>query len=121
MDELAEAVIKGTTRDELHQRRVAPTYLAAHLRRDDIDILDSFDGRDVRRSLNVGAFPMPELAPDEVLVVVRASAIDMGRVFPALSSVYPLERVGEAARLVQTNQHVEKVGELCPLPRRGWV
>ena len=38
---------------------------------------------------------------------------------PALSTVYPLDEVGEAARLVQTNQHIGKVGVLCLAPEPG--
>ena len=43
----------------------------------------------------------------------------MGRLRPMLSSVYPLAEVGEAARLVQTNRHVGKLGVLCLAPRPG--
>uniref|UniRef100_UPI0004C06370 crotonyl-CoA carboxylase/reductase n=1 Tax=Spirillospora albida TaxID=58123 RepID=UPI0004C06370 len=43
----------------------------------------------------------------------------MGRIVPVLSRVYPLSEVGEAARLVQENGHVGKVGVLCMAPREG--
>jgi crotonyl-CoA reductase len=43
----------------------------------------------------------------------------MGRIVPALSKVYPLERVAEAAREVQLNRHVGKVGVLCLAAREG--
>ncbi len=38
---------------------------------------------------------------------------------PTLSKVYPLEQVGEAAREVQLNRHVGKVGVLCLAEREG--
>ena len=44
---------------------------------------------------------------------------DLGHLVPMLSSVYSLEQVGEAARLVQQNGHVGKVGVLCMSPERG--
>jgi crotonyl-CoA reductase len=45
--------------------------------------------------------------------------IQMGRIVPALTNVYPLEEVGEAARAVQLNRHVGKVGVLCLAEREG--
>jgi crotonyl-CoA reductase len=43
----------------------------------------------------------------------------LGKISPVLSTVYPLGEVGEAARLVQTNQHMGKVGVLCMAPKEG--
>jgi crotonyl-CoA reductase len=45
--------------------------------------------------------------------------IAQGRILPALSRVYPLEAVAEAAREVQLNRHVGKVGVLCLAKREG--
>jgi crotonyl-CoA reductase len=45
--------------------------------------------------------------------------ISMGQIMPALSALYPLAEVGEAARLVQTNGHIGKVGVLCLAPEPG--
>ena len=45
--------------------------------------------------------------------------IGLGRINPTLSSVYPLDEVGEATRAVQLNQHVGKVGVLCLAPKPG--
>lgn len=45
--------------------------------------------------------------------------IQRGAIVPALSKVFPLERVGEAAREVQLNRHVGKVGVLCLAEREG--
>jgi crotonyl-CoA reductase len=42
-----------------------------------------------------------------------------GRIHPTLSAVYPLERTGEAAWLVQQNRHEGKVGVLCLAPQEG--
>lgn len=39
--------------------------------------------------------------------------IDMGRIMPMLSRTHPLGEIGEAARLVQQNAHIGKVGVLC--------
>ncbi|MFE9453866.1 crotonyl-CoA carboxylase/reductase [Streptomyces sp. NPDC006739] len=45
--------------------------------------------------------------------------VQLGKLMPALSTVYPLDEIGEAARLVQNNQHMGKVGVLCLAPRTG--
>jgi crotonyl-CoA reductase len=45
--------------------------------------------------------------------------VELGRLMPTLSTVYPLAEVAEAARLVQTNGHTGKVGVLCLAPRTG--
>ncbi|GIE97633.1 crotonyl-CoA carboxylase/reductase [Paractinoplanes rishiriensis] len=45
--------------------------------------------------------------------------LQLGRLAPTLSRVYPLGEVGEATRAVQLNQHVGKVGVLCLAPTAG--
>lgn len=45
--------------------------------------------------------------------------VAMGKISPVLSSVYGLHEVGEAARLVQNNQHLGKVAVLCQAPHEG--
>lgn len=45
--------------------------------------------------------------------------VEQGRIVPALSAIYPLAEIGEAARLVQTNAHIGKIGVLCLAPRTG--
>ncbi|WP_405534568.1 crotonyl-CoA carboxylase/reductase [Streptomyces sp. NBC_00075] len=43
----------------------------------------------------------------------------LGRLSPVLSRTFPLADVGEAARLVQSNQHLGKVGVLCLAAEEG--
>lgn len=45
--------------------------------------------------------------------------IRLGRIVPALSAVFRLEQIGEAARAVQLNRHVGKIGVLCLAEREG--
>jgi crotonyl-CoA reductase len=45
--------------------------------------------------------------------------VQLGKLMPTLSTVYPLSEVGEATRLVQTNQHFGKIGVLCLAPHTG--
>ncbi len=61
------------------------TYRAAYLAREDEHMFgDSFADRDVRSSLRLGEVPMPELAPDEVVVAVMASAINFNTVWSSV-------------------------------------
>jgi crotonyl-CoA reductase len=45
--------------------------------------------------------------------------VRLGKIVPVLSRVFTLEETGEAARHVQTNQHVGKVGVLCLAEKEG--
>ncbi|WP_324789498.1 crotonyl-CoA carboxylase/reductase [Streptomyces sp. H51] len=45
--------------------------------------------------------------------------IALGSLMPALSETYPLDEVGAAARTVQLNRHMGKVGVLCLAPATG--
>jgi crotonyl-CoA reductase len=45
--------------------------------------------------------------------------IAQGRIHPTLSSVYPLEKTGQAVRDVHRNTHHGKVGVLCLAPEEG--
>ncbi len=74
------------------------TYRAAYLAREDQEIFAGVRDKDVRRSLRIGEVPLPELAPDEVLVAVMASAINYNTVWSAMFEPIPtfrfLERLG---------------------------
>ncbi|MEU8150182.1 crotonyl-CoA carboxylase/reductase [Nonomuraea sp. NPDC048901] len=114
---LAEAVVAGAAPAELASLEVPTRYRAVHLRKDEVGMFDRQDkdrpgkdrpgkdgqdndgpDKDVRRSLHVGEVPMPELAPDEVLVAVMASAINFNTVWSAMFEPIPtfafLERFG---------------------------
>ena len=45
--------------------------------------------------------------------------LEMGRLQPALTEVFPLERTAEAAHRLDTNSHIGKVGVLCLAPEEG--
>ncbi|GAB3888037.1 crotonyl-CoA carboxylase/reductase [Kibdelosporangium lantanae] len=81
MDVLAQAAVRGADADELGRLPVPAEYPATHIRVEDIDMFGAVDDKDVRKSLRVGAVPMPELAPDEVLVAVMASSINYNTVW----------------------------------------
>jgi crotonyl-CoA reductase len=45
--------------------------------------------------------------------------LDLGKIQPLLSAVYPLEQTGEAARRIHRNEHEGKIGILCLAPEEG--
>ncbi len=99
---LADALAAQASAEELVGCEIPSTYSAAHLSKDDESIFDGESDKDVRRSIRVGEVPMPELAPDEVLVGVMASAINYNTVWSAtfepISTFRFLERLGRRSK-----------------------
>ncbi|MFE4860723.1 crotonyl-CoA carboxylase/reductase [Streptomyces sp. NPDC056670] len=89
MDALAEAVVNGAPGHELERIPVPDDYVAVHTRAEDAGIFQGAEDKDVRRSLRVGAVPMPRLAPDEVLIAVMASGINYNTVWSATFDPVP--------------------------------
>ncbi|WP_019634553.1 crotonyl-CoA carboxylase/reductase [Actinomadura atramentaria] len=89
MDALAEAVVAGEPADVLERIPVPDAYTAAHTRVQDAGMFRGVEDKDVRKSLRVGEVPMPELAPDEALVAVMASAMNYNTVWSAIFEPLP--------------------------------
>ncbi|MDT0343203.1 crotonyl-CoA carboxylase/reductase [Streptomyces litchfieldiae] len=89
MDSLAEALLSGATPEELNRHPVPDEYIAAHISAADVGMFDGVADKDVRKSIRVGKVPMPELAPDEVLVAVMASSINFNTVWSATFEPLP--------------------------------
>ncbi|MFE5794729.1 crotonyl-CoA carboxylase/reductase [Streptomyces sp. NPDC056503] len=75
-----DALVGGTLPD---------TYRAAHIRAQDTEMFAGVQDKDVRKSLHVGQVPLPEIAPDEVLIAVMASAINYNTVWSAMFEPMP--------------------------------
>lgn len=84
MDSLTQAVLDGGSAERITAEPVPRTYRAAYLKASDADMFSGCTDKDVRRSLHVGDVPMPELAPDEVLVAVMASSVNYNSVWSAM-------------------------------------
>src|SRR6266567_1736386 len=91
---LSEAVLAGAGPEELLACPLPDRYPAAFLRREDQGMFDgAADGdKDVRRSLRLGEVPMPEPAPDEVIVAVLAAAVNYNTVWSAMFEPIPTFR-----------------------------
>jgi crotonyl-CoA reductase len=92
MSSLEQAVITGAPAAELARLPLPKQYTAAHLRLEDVDMFRGAIDKDVRKSLHVGRVATPELAPDEVLIAVMASAINYNTVWSATFEPMPTFR-----------------------------
>ncbi len=93
---LVEALAHGASSEQLAECELPATYVAAHLSSEDETMFGGDDDRDVRRSLRVGEVPLPELAPDEVLLAVMASAVNYNTVWSAMFEPVPTFRFLES-------------------------
>ncbi|MFE6041998.1 crotonyl-CoA carboxylase/reductase [Streptomyces sp. NPDC056452] len=89
MDAMTEAILRGAGPEEIENTELPGEYLAAHLRAEDLGMFDGVSDKDVRKSLHVGNVPMPEIAPDEVVVAVMASSINYNTVWSATFEPVP--------------------------------
>ncbi|WP_075743902.1 MULTISPECIES: crotonyl-CoA carboxylase/reductase [Actinoalloteichus] len=89
MDPLSEAVIAGAPAADLSRLAPPERFVAAHLRAEDVGMFGGVVDKDVRKSLRVGEVAMPELAPDEVLIAVMASAVNYNTVWSAMFEPLP--------------------------------
>lgn len=98
MNDLVQAVREKSGPEELSACALPASYRAAYLAREDEQIFEGRTDKDVRCSLHVGDMPLPELAPDEALIAVMASAINYNTVWSAtfepISTFRFLERWG---------------------------
>jgi crotonyl-CoA reductase len=104
MEEILAAILGGAARDELARLPIPPTYRAAFVRRDEVDMFEGLSStdKDPRKSLHVGEVETPELAPDEAYVAVMASAINFNTVWTSIFEPMPtflfLDRLGNESR-----------------------
>jgi crotonyl-CoA reductase len=86
---LSEAVLAGADAADLESLPLPDGFPAATVRACDVDMFRDVEDKDVRKSLIVGDVPMPELAPDEALIAVMASAINYNTVWTAMFEPVP--------------------------------
>lgn len=86
---MADALLDGADPERLAATPLPRTYYAAHLRAEDVDMFHQATDKDVRSSLRLGHVPMPELAPDEVVVAVMASSINYNTIWSAMFEPIP--------------------------------
>ncbi|MER6157099.1 crotonyl-CoA carboxylase/reductase [Streptomyces sp. NPDC001868] len=92
MGSVTDAVLAGAPPEELERAALPTEFTAAHLRIEDVDVFRDVADKDVRKTLRVGPVPMPEPAPDEVLIAVMASSINYNTVWSATFEPLPTFR-----------------------------
>ncbi len=101
MQEILEAIQAGASGDDIANLTIPESTRAAHVLRSESDMwegVESWD-KDPRKSLHVGDLPLPELAPDEVVIAVMASSINFNTVWTSIFEPLPtfgfLDRLGK--------------------------
>jgi crotonyl-CoA reductase len=100
MQEILDAINAGATGDDIANVPLPEAFRGAHVLRSEADMwegVESWD-KDPRKSLHVGEIPMPELAPDEVVIANMASSINFNTVWTSIFEPLPtfgfLDRLG---------------------------
>src|SRR3954468_4966240 len=99
IDAIRAAVLEGAPGDELASLPLPEAVRGALVKADEQEMFAGLpsEDKDPRKSIHVEEFPLPELAPDEALVAVRASAINFN---PVGTSIFePLPTFGFLKRL----------------------
>lgn len=86
---LSGKAIAEASPERLLELELPDAYRAAYISIDDVAMFQGGEDKDVRKSLKVGDVPLPELAPDEVLVAVMASAMNYNTVWSATFEPIP--------------------------------
>lgn len=108
MQHILDAIMAGDTdAEEFANIDIPETYRAITVHKDDVDMFDGVASRDKdpRKSLHLDDVPIPELAPDEALVAVMASAINYNTVWTSIFEPMPtfgfLERYGRVSEFTK--------------------
>lgn len=103
MREFVEAIKAGASGKDLENIPLPESYRAAFVKKDEVNMFEGIDSaeKDPRQSLHVDQVPVPELAPDEVMVAVMASAINFNTVWTSIFEPIPtfefLKRLGKSS------------------------
>jgi crotonyl-CoA reductase len=101
MQQILDAINAGATGDDIANVPLPEAYRAAHVLRSEIAMFEGVDSadKDPRKSLHVSEVPLPELAPDEVVIANMASSINFNTVWSSIFEPLPtfgfLDRLGK--------------------------
>jgi len=103
-----EAINNGATGERLAAIPLPDSFRAAVLEKTDAEMFAGMASRDKdpRKSLKMREVPVPEIAPDEVVVAVMASSINFNTVW---SSIFePVSTFGSLARLAKESKWAKR-------------
>ena len=104
MQEILGAIQSGASGQDIGALPIPESYRAALVRKDEQGMFEGMTSgdKDPRKSIHVEDVPVPELAPDEAVVAVMASAINFNTVWTSIFEPLPtfafLERLGRESR-----------------------
>jgi crotonyl-CoA reductase len=99
--QILDAISANASSDDFANLAVPESFRAAVVRKDEQEMWEGFESsdKDPRKSLHVDEVPLPELAPDEAIVAVMASAINFNTVWTSIFEPLPtflfLQRLGK--------------------------
>jgi crotonyl-CoA reductase len=101
MREILDAIEAGATGAELESIPLPESFRAATVHKDEIELFAGLrsEEKDPRKSIHIDDVSLPEVAPDEAVVAVMASAINFNTVWTSIFEPLPtflfLERLGK--------------------------
>ncbi|HUF32910.1 MAG TPA: crotonyl-CoA carboxylase/reductase [Acidimicrobiales bacterium] len=101
MQEILDAIQAGASGDDLANIALPESFRAATVHADEVDMFEGVESndKDPRKALHVEDVPLPELAPDEVVLAVMASSINFNTVWTSIFEPLPtfgfLKRLGK--------------------------
>src|SRR4051794_41216306 len=99
MQEILDAILNDASGPELQALPLPETFRAATVHKEDVELFAGMlsEEKDPKKSIHIDQVPIPELAPDEAVVAVMASAINFNTVWTSIFE--PLPTFGFLARL----------------------
>src|SRR3954469_24390895 len=100
MQEILDAILNDASGPELQALPLPETFRAATVHKDDVELFAGMlsEEKDPKKSIHIDQVPIPELAPDEAVVAVMASAINFNTVWTSIFEPLPtfgfLDRLG---------------------------
>src|SRR5687767_6119465 len=100
MQEILEAILANASGPELEGLPLPETFRAATVHKEDVELFAGLlsEEKDPKKSIHIDQVPIPELAPDEAVVAVMASAINFNTVWTSIFEPLPtflfLDRLG---------------------------
>jgi crotonyl-CoA reductase len=101
MQEILDAIQSGAPGDDIANLTLPESFRAVTVHADESDMFEGIpsDEKDPRKSIHVEDVPLPELAPDEVVLAVMASSINFNTVWTSIFEPLPtfgfLKRLGK--------------------------
>src|SRR5919201_641868 len=100
MRQILDAILGGAPGAELANLPLPETFRAATVHKEEVELFAGLlsEEKDPRKSIHIDDVPLPELAPDEAVVAVMASAINFNTVWTSIFEPLPtflfLDRLG---------------------------